>query len=225
MSQESKKFTITRWLAVLVPAVVVAVAVAATYIGNEFERTQARQSYEALARSCAAGLQKAMDASKAKGFHELPPLSVKPGSKEWDWHMNYFLRYAQLQSDRRELLQSSEVPRQSLLASNDCVAALEGKEVSIEPVATEKASSAPPTTRPLTYEESVAKAWEDADRANAQADKAMEDLLEGYRKKAVSAKTVPSSGSRVDLFEMPDGKIVTCRTSFRNGARATTCTE
>jgi hypothetical protein len=74
-----------------------------------------------------------------------------------------------------------------------------------------------------SYEQSVADAWKDAERGNREADKAMDDMIESYRRRSVSSSTSSGVGSRVDTFHMPSGEIVFCRTTVRNGARATTC--
>jgi hypothetical protein len=69
----------------------------------------------------------------------------------------------------------------------------------------------------------VRRAHEEAEQANRQADQAMEDMIEGYHKRAKSSSTSTSASARIDSFIMPDGSIVMCSTTFRNGARATTC--
>jgi len=74
-----------------------------------------------------------------------------------------------------------------------------------------------------SYEQSVADAWAEAERGNREADRAMDDMIEGYRRRAVSSSTSSSSGSRIDTFHMPSGEIVFCRTTVRKGIRATTC--
>lgn len=69
----------------------------------------------------------------------------------------------------------------------------------------------------------IREAWEEADRSNREANKAMEDMLSGYQKRARSSSTSSSAGVRIDSFVMRDGTVVVCGTTFRNGARVTTC--
>lgn len=75
----------------------------------------------------------------------------------------------------------------------------------------------------IPLKESVRRAHEEAEQGNRQADQAMEDMIESYRKRAKNSNTSATAAARIDTFEMPNGSLVICKTTFRNGARATTC--
>lgn len=165
------------------------------------------------ANACAAGISKALAGIKGKGFGSYP--DAEPGTRAYDIHYAYYSRFWDLDRLRSAVLHERDPESFAFrLNEDECKAVAAGEDIRIEPTVIEK--SEPRKPRPLTYEESVAKAHEDAARANAQIDRAMDDMLENYRRKAVSSKTHASGGSRADIFEMPDGTIVSCRTTFKN---------
>lgn len=103
--------------------------------------------------------------------------------------------------------------------------AAESDRVRNEAAAAVKATTAaiPSTYEPgKSYEQSVADAWKDAERGNREVDKAMDDMIESYRRRAVSWDTSAGSGSRIDTFHMPSGEIVFCRTTIQHN-RVTVC--
>lgn len=52
---------------------------------------------------------------------------------------------------------------------------------------------------------------------------ALDNVLAGWKKKAVQHYVADGVGPRVDTFVMKDGSTVLCTTSFRNGIRAVSC--
>ena len=72
--------------------------------------------------------------------------------------------------------------------------------------------------------QSAAELRAQAERNNAEIDKGLNSVLDDYKKNARSHITsVPGAGIRVDVFEMKDGNIHTCRTSIKNNAKAVDC--
>jgi hypothetical protein len=76
------------------------------------------------------------------------------------------------------------------------------------------------------HEASVSKAWEDAYEANKDIDRALDEILNDYKKKAVRHYvTAGGSGAKVDVFILESGETVYCKTSISDGGRAVDCSE
>ncbi|AMO23987.1 hypothetical protein GCM10027034_19060 [Ramlibacter solisilvae] len=97
----------------------------------------------------------------------------------------------------------------------------EGKFVSLKTEFDRRPQSNEPPRK--SYEESVREAWEKADADNRKIDEAQEAMITDYRRRARSSSTSATAAGRADSFVMQDGSIVICTTTFRHGARATTC--
>jgi hypothetical protein len=190
------------------------------YLVDRQANQRAEQATAKVAASCAAAADEAYRKSIASGYNVAPD----PRKKATDPLADRRFRRSQELLWVRDGLQLSPAADSYRRALNStiCEEAAAGSIALIAPAEGATVGGGPDT--PESYEQGVARAWREAEQANREIDRAQEQMLEDYKRRAVSSDTtVLGSGSRVDTFFMPGGKVVMCRTSVRNNARATSC--
>lgn len=71
--------------------------------------------------------------------------------------------------------------------------------------------------------ESASEIRRSVERDNKMIDEAQDAVINDHKKKAVKHYIDTSGHSRIDLFTMKDGRIVTCTTTVANGEKAVSC--
>jgi hypothetical protein len=61
------------------------------------------------------------------------------------------------------------------------------------------------------------------DEMNRQIDKALDGVIDEYKRKAVRHRVSGGPGPRIDVFEMKDGSIVYCKTTVTDAGKAVSC--
>lgn len=162
------------------------------------------------------------------GLNTLKAESAKKNGKEFsllseDCTPAYDKRLSELQSLKKDLLQKSGSPFTKAVEGLMCSGVKRNNLIDLYDNKACVSHSQAPIQPQLSYEDSVKKAWEDAEKANRSADQALDEILDDYDKKSISHQISSGSGPRIDTFTFKDRPAIICVTTVRNGIRAMRC--